>query len=85
MNSFNFYGVGVLGGVVLSGPKQNLATFSYNGEKQIENISRQKFLALRDIPFLRGIFVMIGYLITFFQAFDLSLIVLNQKLIAGDV
>ncbi len=85
MNRFNFYGVGVVNGVALCGRHQTLATFDFNNNLSIENVSRQKFVSLKDIPFLRGFFVMLSYLISFFQAFDLSLVVFNKNLIAGDV
>ncbi len=85
MNRFNFYGVGVVNGVALCGRHQTLATFDFNNNLSIENVSKQKFVSLKDIPFLRGFFVMLGYLISFFQAFDLSLVVYNKNLIAGDV
>lgn len=85
MRKFNFFGVGLINGVVLGGRYEALSTFSYDNSQDIKGSFRQKFINLKDIPFVRGMFVLLNYLIIFFKAFDLSLIVFNDKLLEKKV
>ncbi len=85
MNRFNFFGIGLLNGVVLSGRHEAIASYSYDKKAELKFAAKERFVSLKDIPVIRGFFALLGYLITFFKAFDLSLIVYNDKLLAGDV
>ncbi len=85
MNKYNFFGLGIINGAVLLGERQTLITYSNDEKKSIGGAFDKKLKSVQKIAFLRGFFVFLGYFIAFFEAMDLSLILLNQDLLSKAV
>lgn len=85
MKNYNFFGIGLINGAVLQGRSQSLVSYNIDKTVGVKKSTRQRFIALRDIPVLRGIFSLINYFITFFGAMDLSLVLLNDSLLSKEV
>ncbi len=85
MDKYNFFGIGLINGAVLQGRYEALISYNIGGKQGLKTASKQRFRALRDIPFIRGLFVFINYIITFFSAMDISLVLLNENLLSERV
>lgn len=85
MKKYNYYGLGLMGGAFLGGRSSSLVALNIDGKNVVKEGSKQRFVALRDIVFLRGFFTFINLIITFFGAMDLSLILLNDSLLSKEV
>lgn len=74
-----------MGGAFLQGRTSSLVALNIDGKNIVKEGPKQKFVALRDIYFLRGFFAFLNLFITFFSAMDLSLILLNDNLLSKEV
>ena len=85
MSKYNFYGIGLINGAVLQSQRSALISYEIDNLTSLKKGAKQRFFSLRDVFFVRGFFALINYLITFFSAMDLSLILLNESLLSKKI